>query len=322
MNGSESSVYDYFPIRIVMGILIGIIYLSAVVFTWLRINLSLFTCSFAVTILITVHQTNVSFELFFASILLVYAVIVLYLSQSTFANRSIQSKPHDISIAAINARKLKPLIYLIGAKLLTIFCYYLPFLYCMLGSPPTDIAGSVSRLNATLIVTSFNHLIILILTRIALGTFTIFILHKTAVRHNINGLTFIYLVLIAILFAVVMMLITIVDLKAFIVRFQWFGICLVALYMAFSFVVDVICHQIISFDNIELNSATCAISITFATFIEHLIDILVNSLYLNDWIGATYILAAMTMAGFTVILQQVSRSSIFKNDRIDVQCIL
>lgn len=331
-NGSESSVYDYFPIRIVMGVLIGIIYLSAVVFQWLRIKLSLFTCSFGIAIGITLHQTNVSFELFLASILLLYAVIVLSFSQSTcFVNhRNIQSKPFDIPIGAttaatINARKLKPLIYLIGAKLLTIFCYYLPFLYCMLSpSQYADLSCGVSRLNAALIaVTSFNHLIILLLTRIVLGTFTIFILHKQAVRDNINYyLTFIYLILLAILFAIIITLITIVDFKMFSEKFQWFGICLVAIYVAFSLVVDIICQQIISFEDVEFNSATGTISITFATFIEHLIDILVNSFYLNDWIYTTYILAAVTMAGFTVIMQQLSRTSIFKYDCIDAQCVL
>lgn len=329
MNGSESSVNDYFPIRIVTGILIGIIYLSAVVFQWLRINLSLFTCSFGIAIGITLHQTNVSFELFLASILLLYAVIVLNFSQSMwFVNHSkFQSKPFDIPICAstINAQKMKPLIYLIGAKLLTILCYYLPFFYYILdASRHTDLSHSVSHLSTALItVTSFNHLVILLLTRIILGTFTIFILHKTAVRNNINYyLTFIYLILLAILFGVAIMLITIVDLKMFIVKLQWFGVFLIAIYIAFSFVVDVICQQIISFEDVEFNSATGTISITFATFIEHLIDILVNSFYLNDWIGTTYILAAVTMAGFTVIMQQVSRTSIFKYDRIDGQCVL
>lgn len=327
MNGSVSSVYDYFPIRIVMGILIGIIYLSAVVFQWWRINLSLFTCSFGMAIGITLHQTNVSFELFLASILLLYAVIILNFSQSTwFVNHSkFQPERFDIPIGAtINARKLKPLIYLIGAKLLTIFCYYLPFLYCTLvPSRSAELSYSISYLNVALFaVTSFNHLIILLLTRIVLGTFTIFFLHKTAVRDNINYyLTFIYLILLAILFAA--MLTTIVDLNMFIVKFQWFGVCLVAIYMAYSFVVDVICQQIILFEKVEFNSATATISITFATFIEHLIDILVSSFYLNDWIGTTYILAAVTMAGFTFIIQQVSnRTSIFKYDRIDAQCIL
>lgn len=328
MNGSESSVYDYFPIRIVMGTLIGIIYLSAVVFQWLRINLTWFTCSFGIAIGIALHQTNVSFELLLASILLLYAVCVLNLAQSTWfvGHRQFQSNPFNIAIVVgactkINARKLKPLIYLIGAKLLTIFCYYLPFLYCMLHQSRTmllaDHSYSVSRLTAAFIaVTSFNHLIILLVTRIVLGTFTIFLLHKTAVRDNINDhLTFMYLILFAVV--VVIMLITIVDC-------QWFGICLVALYIAFSFVVDVICQQIISFEDVEFNSATGTISITFATFIEHLIDILVNLLYFkyNDWIGTTYILVAVTMAGFTVIMQQVSRTTIFKCDRIDAQCIL
>lgn len=297
-----------------MGTLIGIIYLSAVVITWLQINLSPFTCTFTIAIVIATNQTTVSFDILYATVTLDYSLIVLNVAQSMHIELRTQSK-QNIPIVGC-CRKLQPLVYLIGAKLLTIFCYYLPFGYGI----AMHLLGQNTVVSIVSNGTTFNHLIILLLTRFAVGTITIFILMRTrTIRDNVNHLSVIYLILLAFLFGSVV-LIAFVDHKVF----QLFGGCLVAGYYAFSFIVDVIGHEAALLSPMGFDVATKTISITFATFIEHLIDILVIVIYLNDSIGARLIVTILAVACFALVMQQVTRSSCtpLNCNRTDTQLIL
>lgn len=275
--------------RILMGTFIGIIYLSAIVIIWLQINLSTFTCSFTMAVIIAIKTISIAPDIVYAMVVLTYSLIVLNVSSILWNSATTINIIKHQNIPSV--RKLRPLIYLIGAKLLTIFCYYLPFGYCITAM-------------------RCNHLIILLLTRLALGTIIICIIFY---RDNVNYLTVIYLCLLASLFTIVLLIAFVDDLK----QIQW--ILCITVYCAFSFIVDVIEHRAVLLTE-QFSIENRIISITFADVVEHLIDILVIVIYLNDWNSAKLILTSLTVTGFTLAVQQVTRTSFatLNCDRIEL----
>lgn len=287
----------------VLGVLIGIIYLSSVIGREQN-SLSSFIYGFTIATIISIARTNVSFEICCVSLILVYSLIALHLS--TVNCLFVQPKNVQINseICASNAvvKQTRLLIYLAGAKLLTVFCYFAPFI-CRASQITIHTTNApIADVNNDKI---FNDLVVLLLTRLALGTITIL-----CVRHNINYLTIIYLVPLTMLHAVAF-LIPILDLKCLFTDGSFTFCIIMLLYIALSLFADVLGHRVALHANcdFDLNISTKVITITFANFIEHLIDVSFVVVYLNDWIGAKLILTSLAILSLTVILHRRARMS-------------
>lgn len=296
-----SSLCDYFLIRIVLAALIGFIYLSSIIGHLQANNLSsAFICIFTIATVISITRTKISTETSSASLTLVYSLIALHLSNSKwlFPNTQLNNNQNNFEFSALNLTKKRPLIYLAGAKLMTIFCYFLPFA-CII---------SRATLNNTSTDEIFTDLIVLFLTRLALGTITILL-----VRHNVNYFTIICLMPFAILLAFIL-LIPLLDLRRLFEYTLKFRI-IVTLYVAFSLIVDVIGHRIAFLANNDLGSIPKMISLTFANFIEHLIDVLFVVVYLNDLLSAKLIITSLVIISLTLFFHMLT-TSCEQNNRI------
>lgn len=382
----DLSHYDYFLLRIVSGTLIGVIYLTSIIVCLQNgysrsgtITTRTAYCSSAsicgcltITLIILLSQTKISIELCCVSLTLIYSLIVLNLSHSSWvfgnnvdqqwqwrlqrrqefyaaaAAATITTESVGVTVRPSNVRtfhafnlivgkQTRPLIYLAGAKLLTIFCFFLPFI-CIAsritihanilftdvdvnddnktnGNNFTSVnEDDVSNSNSSSIIIGkiFTDLMVLLLTRIALGSIAILL-----VRHNVNGLSIVYLIPITIGLAF-MLLVPLFDMPwhSNTVQTITFSIIMI-IYVAFSLIVDVIGHHAVLYANeMEMgysHSAAAAapkvISLTFATFIEHLIDICIVVVYLNDWISVKLIATSFAIIFLTMIISQTSASN-------------
>lgn len=285
----------------VLGVLIGIIYLSSVI---RREPNSIFTYGFAIATIISIAQTNVSFEMCCVSLILVYSLIALNLSSVNCLFAQPKNGRINNEIGTLNAvvKQTRLLIYLAGAKLLTVFCYFAPFV-CRASQMAFHSANAlIADVNNNEI---FNDLIFLLLTRLALGTITIL-----CVRHNVNYLTIIYLMPLTLLHAVAL-LIPILDLNCILTECTFTFCIIMTLYVALSLFADVLGHRVALHTNYDFDSAISSkvISITFANFIEHLIDASFVVVYLNDWIGAKFILTSLAIMSLTIIIHRRSKTS-------------
>lgn len=304
----DSSLSDYFLIRIVLSALIGLIYLSSIIGRLQQAN-HLSTAFICICIIATITRTEISTETCNASLTLVYGLIVLNLSSSNWLFPELNSNKSqtNLHVCALNlvVKQTRPMIYLSGAKLMTIFCYFLPFA-CIV-SRSLNTAATVN--NSTSTDDIFADLFVLFLTRLALGTITILLL----LRHNVNYLSIVYLMPLALLLAVIL-LIPLLDLRRLFectLKFR----TIMTLYVAFSLIVDVIGHRVAFTSNTDYGSVSTMISLTFATFIEHLIDVSFAVVYLNDWIGANMIITSLAIIALTLFFHKLT-TSCEQNNRI------
>lgn len=290
--------------RIVLGALIGLIYSTSVI---ARLQSSLWTSiyagGFTIATIISISQTKVSAEISCVSLTLIYSLIALNLSNANclFPDTISQCSQSKATFAASHliVNETRSLIYLAGAKLLTVFCFFLPFSCIVVQFLMQPIVSFADDVNNTTTDQIFNDLVILFITRLALGTITILL-----VRHNVNYLSFVYLMPLTILFAVVL-LFPLLDLIEYTPEF-----CIVlTIYVAFSLFVDVIGHHVTLNADLNLDSAPKVISLTFATFIEHLVDVAIVVVYLNDWISAKLIITSFAIIFVTVIAQKPAKPS-------------
>lgn len=298
-----------------MATLIGIIYLLSVIERLQICLLSPFNCGFTIATIISINQTKISSEICSVSLTLIYSLIALHLSSSNwlFAENKMKNSQHaqtEFIATNLTVKQTRPLIYLAGAKLLTVFCYFLPFA-CIVSqliypsnatvddnnnNNEDDNGGGVHNNTSTDQI--FNDLVVLLLTRLALGTITILI-----VRHNVSYSSIAYLMPVIILSAVIL-LIPLFDLENL---FTKFTICIIMfIYVTLSLLFDVIGHRSIEFD---LRSTPKVISLTFATFIEHLIDVAIVVVYLNDWISAKIIVTSLAIVSLSILCQKLATPS-------------
>lgn len=375
---TESSHYDYFVLRIVLGILVGVIYLTSIIeclqsggITPTRASYlsSASICGYlTIALVFLLSQTQISIELCCVSLTLLYSLIALNLSHSTWifgggggSKLDEQWQWHlqrrqglnavaaattetvvdgmrppnarafdafDASFHLIVGKQTRPLIYLAGAKLLAIFCYFLPFIsiasritiHANILFTDVDYANKYNENDSTLgnadddVINSsskiFTDLMVLLLTRIALGSLAI-----SFVRHNVNCLSIVYMMPASIGLAI-MLLIPIFDLPSHLKTVQTIAFSIVMIiYVAFSLIVDIIGHRAALYvDEMEMSHshATAAlkvISLTFATFTEHLIDICIVVVYLNDWISAKLIATSFAIIFLTMVFSLTSANA-------------
>lgn len=307
--------------RIVLGVLIGAHYLTSVIVSLeSSLSTSTYACGFTIATIISISQTKVSTEISCVSLTLIYSLIALNLSNSNclFPDNVSQCSRSKAAFAASHliVKETRPLIYLAGAKLLTVFCFFLPFsciVVQFLMQPIVSLADD--DVNNTTTDQIFNDLVILFVTRVTLGTIAILL-----VRHNVNYVSFVYLMPLTILLAVVL-LFPLLDLRHLIEHTPTFCI-LLTIYVAFSLFVDIIGHHVTLNADLNLNSAPKVISLTFATFIEHLVDVAIIVIYLNDWISAKLIITSFLIIFLTVIAQKLATPSKQANSSTTVQQIL
>lgn len=298
------SVDEHFLVRVVLGSLIGIIYLTSIIGR-LQINLSLFTGFFTIATITSITQTKTSPEIISVSLILVYSLIALNLSSfnclflESYSNFVVTNV--EFGALSLIVKQTKSLIYLAGAKLLTTFCYFLPF---------TRIASQIlvhpNVLHSNVSKDISNEFVVLFFSRLALGTITILI-----VRHNVHYLSTIYVMPIAILFAT-MLLIPLFDLRH-LTECSFVFFIILTLYVAFSLTVDVIGHRVALNPDFDLGFIPKAMSLTFATFNEHLVDVLFMVVYLNDLINAKMILTSLAIISLSSLSYKLTTS--FERDR-------
>ncbi|XP_031638659.1 uncharacterized protein LOC116350831 [Contarinia nasturtii] len=292
----SSSFYDYFPLRIVLGALIGFIYLSSVIIVHLQISLSPFTCLFTIATIISITQADASPEICSISLVLLYSLFALNLSSSNCLFPELKNETKNVhtnvQFSAMNLTVKKPLIYLAGAKLLTTFCYFLPFVSIALQIfiQPNALLTDVNNRS--------QHLFVLLLSRLALGTVTILL-----ARHNVkfNYFSIIYIMPLTTLLAAILLL-PLFDLRH-LTKYTIEFYIIMTLYVAFSLVVDVIDHRVAFKMDFEFGfvPSNRVIALTFASFIEHLLDLLFSVIYLNDWITAKMIVTSLAIISLSLI---------------------
>lgn len=375
----DSTQYDYFLLRIVLGAFIGVIYLTSVI---LCLQSSCNSCSgrgmrlayesnasicgcFTIATIVLLSLATISIELCCVSLTLIYSLIALNLSQASWLfgddaeqreHKRLRRREEAFFVAAetvavdvrpSNARthhafnlvvgkQTRPLIYLTGAKLLTIFCFFVPFICIasritiqanslfdnnddsgfknnITSANVDDVSNSIDgSSNTSDDMSTANHkiftdLMVLLSTRIALGFIAILL-----VRHNVNQLSIMCMMPMAIAYAIVL-LVPLFELPShpFTVQTITFGMIMI-MYVAFSLVVDIIGHHAVLYahETVCHSYAVAAtpkvISLTFATFIEHLIDICIVVVYLNDWISAKLIGTSFAIIFLTMIFSQKS----------------
>lgn len=297
------SLYVNFLFRIVLGALIGIIYLLSVIERLSKINhlTAAFTCIFSMATIVSVIHIEVPIETCSASLILVYSLIALNLSSSNWLFPQTHAK-NKVNKNALHLdfieqpKNSSPLIYLAGAKLMTIFCYFLPFA-CIVSQ-----SFALHTVDNTITEKNFTDLIVLFFIRLVLGIITI-----SLVRHTVNFLSMIYLMPLAILLAVIL-IIPFHELRCLLectIKIR----TIIMSYVAFSLIVDVIGHHSAFTSNADSNSVPKTISLTFATFIDfHLIDVLLVVIYLSDWISAKMIMTSITIISLTLIFHKLKIS--------------
>lgn len=305
--------------RIVLGALIGLIYLSSVIVR-VQSSLTAFSCGFTIATVISISQAKVSAEMCCVSLTLVYSLIALNLSSSNWLFADSMTKNVRPTVVAFNAtfnlivKQTRPLIYLAGAKLLTVFCFFLPFI-CIASpiliqpnvnnntsSDDKDDNGDEHDNNSN-DTEIFNDLMVLLVTRLALGTITILL-----IRRNVNYSSIVFIMPLTTLLAAVL-LFPLLDLRRLITDHRSeFGIIMI-IYVAFSLFVDIIGHRVAFCIETDFGFAPKVISLTFATFIEHLVDVAIVVVYLNDWISAKLIITAFAIIFLTVLSDKLTMST-------------
>lgn len=321
-----------------------------------------------IALIVLLSQTKISIELCCVSLTLIYGLLALNLSRSSWifggnVDQQWQWRPQrrqgycatttaesvavgvrpsnvqafdtfDASFNLVVGKQTRPLIYLAGAKLLTIFCFFLPFISIASritihanilftdvdndnknqnnnknGNDDFTSADEDDVINGIIISSGsskiFTDLMVLLLTRIALGSIAILL-----VRHNVNYSSIVYLVPISTGLAI-LLLIPMFDLPSHLNTVQTIAFSIVMImYVAFSLIVDIIGHHAVLYaDEIAAAAAPKVISLTFATFTEHLIDICIVVVYLNDWISAKLIATSFAIIFLTMIFSQTTANS-------------
>lgn len=195
-----------------MGAFTGFIYLSVIMTRSQTILLPCYICGLLLVSAFSMGQRTVAWEQPCALLVLIYSLIVLQLSHCERIFRPAQPAAVARSNAATSrplcghAAEMKPLIYLTGAKMLTVLCYFLPFFHLVARAfvGRAEAVPSTNGVNAnyTTTITSITHLIVLLFTRFALGTVTIMLHGAYFRRHSVNYLMLINGAVFATLFVV------------------------------------------------------------------------------------------------------------------------
>lgn len=295
--------------RLILGAILGFIYLSAII-ERLQINLSLFTFGFTVATIILCIKCKASMEIVAVTFTLIYGLIAMALSTQQMTVYVNTAPPPT----QINVNNLKALIFLTGAKLLTIFCYFLPFA-CVVWRRHFDDnnimfsngAVTVINYNSTMLPSSeVNHLIVLFSTRFILGTITIFC-HQQK-RRCVNYLSVIYSVVTTVLAIFLLIAYCNSTNSNDLMSRASFDAIVIYVYITFSLFVDVIGHRVILINDFYVDANTKTLSLVFATFIEHLVDVIFIVIYLNDFVNSKLVLTSLGFVCLTVCVQCVVRS--------------
>lgn len=321
-NASMSSPLshaDYSIIRLIMGAFIGFIYLSAIITRLQTILLWLCVCGLLITTAYLFAQRTIAWEILCATLVLIYSLIVLQLSHSNWIFRLQIAQGEYQSILAVNhAAELKPLVYLTGAKLLTVFCYFLPFFHYATRALNELQLANANRLSTT--TTTIGVLIVLLLARLALGTITILLHQKYLHRFTVNYLMLINSALFATLFVAIVPITSLARHQIVItetVQAYLWSVCLCIVYVTISLIVDVFETATVTVNHCTniISAATQCISLTFATFIEHLMDVSFIVVYINDWLSAKIVLTvigivcvSMTIEKYRILLPMRTRN--------------
>lgn len=313
----DSSSQRFFA-RLIIGASVGFVYLSALM-ERTQITLSIFTAGFVAAIIIVCSKLKASTEIASVAFVLTYSLAALVLSMSQLP---VSAQAKCIQTGTNNFRSL---IFLIGAKLLTIFCYFLPFA-CILWRRYVIVQPNTVTNNAisSTVVASLNHLIVLLSTRLILGTIAIFIHHKqmSQQRRNVNYLPVVYLIVVSVVAALSLIFYIndfahLASLRATYVFGDAAAICV---YVGFSLFVDVIGHRVAFDDFGAMDASTKILSLTFATFIEHLIDVIFMVTYLNDFINSKLILTSLGFVCLAICVQCAVRSPTQANNNYSDEC--
>lgn len=313
---SPLSQADYSIIRLIMGAFIGFIYLSAIITRLQTILLSLCVCGLLITAAYLFAQRTIAWEILCATLVLIYSLIVLQLSHSNWIFRLQIAQGKSQPILAVNhTAELKPLVYLTGAKLLTVFCYFLPFFHYAARAFNERQATNANRLSTT---TTIALLIVLLLARLALGIITIVLHQKYLHRFTVNYLMLINSALFTTLFVAVVPITSLTRHQIVItdtVQAYLLSMCIV--YVTISMIVDVFETATVTVNHYTnvISAATQCISLTFATFIEHLMDVSFIVVYINDWLSAKIVLTvigivcvSMTIEKYRILLPMRTRN--------------
>lgn len=194
-----------------MGAFTGFIYLSVIMMRSQTILLPCYICGLLPVSAYSMGQRTVAWEQPCALLVLIYSLIVLQLAHSERIFRPAQPAAVARSDAASrtlcsHAAEMKPLIYLTGAKMLTVLCYFLPFFQLVarafVGRAAAVPSTNGVNANYTTTITTITHLLVLLFTRLALGTVTIRLHRAYLRRHSVNYLMLINGAVFATLFVV------------------------------------------------------------------------------------------------------------------------
>lgn len=301
---NDENLHINFTARFITGALVGLIYGLAVIIRSTEIKkiyLPLFTLYLTTVVAflcIIVRPTN---ELISVMFTLIYALLVLVLAQ-TETREYCNSSLNQVNLSKwfrINGSErndLRPLIYLTGAKLLTIFCSNLPFVCVAM--------EFIHSLNGTTNNIPINYLIVLFMTRFVLGTITISV-NKNVVK-CFSDLSAMCLVMCgANLIAMLLILLHVNNLFSNLIDRilnQQFctGVCMIIVYISLTLCIDVIGHYSVIIADTHLCFAKKSLSIAYATCVEHLIDILFIVIYLNNLTNSIFIWSTFCCVGLSI----------------------
>lgn len=243
---------------------------------------------------------------------LVYGLTVLSLTLSVD-----DDDDHPKQIDVRQMRNFHPLLFLTGAKLLTIFCYNLPFAWLAIQYFHLTAAAYMHHnVDAT---KTFNHLIVLMCTRCVLGIFTIFD-DIIANRHDANANHLSAAICLTILLCATVFVLTLLlneqmmtALTEYFVQMNYefgVGVAVSAIYVLLSICIDSIGHTttIVSTTSSIYSFGKRTQSLMFASCVEHLIDVGFVVIYLNRLMDTRLILMAMCFCGLTIAIQTILNS--------------
>lgn len=320
----EESKHVKLCYRFIAGGMIGFIYFIAIVIrteepqprrsSYKNFTLILALSSLWIVLCMTMTPTSSvgTIELKSAAFSLVYVLSVLLLSHNYYLVKSFDQSTNDqktdshlFKIDKQTHVNMKPIYFLIGAKLLAIFCSNMPFVWLIFHF-------SNSSTTVEIVNTMNLHLIILFSVRLFLGIFTILVCNNSL---NENRSAKIYLstfICAAILLISVLLMLTNDSLKNY--KFL-IGTTLLVIYIALSLYFDAIGHIAVA-----VNPYSCiikkSIALAFGCCIEHLINILLIVIYFSNFLHTILIVMPVIPIGYNLFSQTIAK---FMCHRIKMQ---
>lgn len=323
--------------RFVAGAITGFIYFIAIVirteathprrFSYKKFTLILVSSSLWVVLWMTTTPTSSidSIELKSAVFSLIYILSVLLISHNYYLVENFNTNdqktehpskdPYLFKIDKLTHVNLKPIYFLIGAKLLTIFCSNMPFVWLIF-------YFSHSSTTVEIVNTTNLHIIILFSIRLFLGIFTIFIC-SNYVNENRSANNYLStFICILLLLISVLLLLTNDSLKHY--KFL-IGTTLLLIYIVLSLYFDVIGHIAVA-----ANPYSCiikkSIALAFGCCVEHLVNILIIVIYFSNFLKTVLILVPVIPIGYNLFSQTIAefmchRSKMKKNPKFSMQTL-